>query len=166
MKIKQGTWSVLFGCHSIIHSILVTISWMKLYKRPPNYWQLFCIFIHDIGHWGKDYLDDLEQKRQHWQLGAEIARRLFGDKAFRLVAGHVEYSGYPESLLLKPDKYSMAIAPKWWLFTNLIVEPKIRNISMSRWEHLSSFRREVRKNISEGKYISSHDIYLEQDKRL
>lgn len=163
---KQGSWSVLLGCHSLFHSMLVIIAWVKLYKRLPNWWQFVCILLHDIGHWGKDYLDDLKQKRQHWILGAEIAGKLFGDKGFKLVAGHDKYSGYPESLLLKPDKYAWAIAPKWWLLTNLIIEPKIRNNGMSRWEHLSSFRREVRKNIAAGSFLSAHDIYLEQKERL
>ena len=163
---KQGSWSVLFGCHSSIHSILVIIAWVKLYKRFPRPWELICIFIHDIGHWGKDYLDDIEQKRQHWELGAKIAGRLFGNKGFLFVAGHDFYSGHPNSPLLKPDKYSFYIAPKLWLFSNLLVEPKIRNNGMGRWEHVSAFRWEARRKIDAGIYESSHDIFIEQKKIL
>jgi len=166
LRVRQGTWSVLLGCHSAFHSALVILAWVKLYRRFPNRWELGCILLHDIGHWGKDYLDNLEEKRHHWELGARIAGKFFGDKGFKLVAGHDHYSSYPESLLLKPDKYAFYIAPKWWLFTNLLVEPKIRNNGMGRWEHLSAFRREVRKNIDAGNYLSSHDVFMEQKERL
>ena len=163
---KQGTWSVLFGCHSVLHSFLVLIAWVKLYKRPPRPWEFVCIFIHDIGHWGKDYLDDIEQKRQHWELGAKLAGRLFGSKGFQLVAGHDVYSGHPESTLMKPDKYAFYIAPRLWLLTNLFVEPKIITNGMGRWEHVSAFKREVRSNIDAGIYKSTHDIFMKQKELL
>lgn len=69
----QGTVSILFGCHSPIHSVLVLMSWKKLYRHWPRWWQIVCIFLHDIGHWGLDYLDDVNQKNKHWELGARIA---------------------------------------------------------------------------------------------
>ena len=163
---KQGTWSVLLGCHSAFHSMLVLIAWVKLYGSLPSWWELVCIVIHDIGHWGKNYLDDLEQKRQHWELGAKLAKRLLGDRGFLLVAGHDWYSGHPESRLLKPDKYAFYIAPKLWLFTNLLVEPKIRSNGMGRWEHVNAFRKVVRKKIDAGIYQSSHDVFLGQKEML
>ena len=95
-----------------------------------------------------------------------LAKRLFGDKGFLLVAGHNKYSGYPKSLLFKADKFAFYIAPKWWLFINLLVEPKLRTNGMGRWKHLTAFRREVRKNIDAGNYLSSHDVFLEQKERL
>ncbi|KKN34695.1 hypothetical protein LCGC14_0791220 [marine sediment metagenome] len=163
---KQGSWSVLFGCHSWFHCILVLIAWVRYYRKLPTWREIICIFIHDIGHWGKDYLDDPELKHQHWELGALLAERLFGDKGFKLVAGHDHYSGYPESKLLKPDKISFAIAPKWWLYSNLLVEPKIRSNGMGRWEHVSAFKRTVRANVIAGNYMSNHDVFLEQKERL
>jgi len=160
---RQGTVSVLVGCHSVIHSMLVIIAWKHLYGKFPSWWEFGCIFLHDLGHWGKDYLDDIEQKRQHWKLGADIAEKLFGEKGFNLVAGHDGYSGYPESKLLKPDKYSFLIAPRLWLLSNLFAEPKIRTNNFSRWEHLKRFQEEVRKSIESGQFRSSHDIREEQE---
>src|SRR3990167_6280834 len=114
MRIKQGTASWFFGCHSLIHSILVLISWIKLYGKFPEFWEICCIFFHDIGHINLDYLDNFEEKKVHWKLGADIAMALFGWKGYDLVAGHCHYSGAEESKLYKPDKYSWHIAPVWW----------------------------------------------------
>jgi predicted HD phosphohydrolase len=69
----QGTISILFGCHSVIHSYYVLRAWKILYKTYPEPWQAICIFLHDIGHYGLNYLDDYEQKKIHWIKGAEIA---------------------------------------------------------------------------------------------
>lgn len=159
---KQGTISVLFGCHSVLHSICVARAWRKLYGRLPAPWEAVCILLHDVGHWGKDYLDDVEQKKQHWILGARIAGRLFGPKGYELVAGHCTYSGVPASPMLKADKYSYLVTPRWYLITNLVVEPKIRNNGMTRGEHVDNFLREVRDNIESERWGSTHDIYLKQ----
>src|SRR3990172_13355264 len=98
---KQGTISVTVGCHSLVHSLLVWLSWVRLYRKLPSFRQGVCIAIHDIGHWGKDYLDDVEAKREHWILGARIAGKLFGDKYYAFCAGHDAYSGYARSELYK-----------------------------------------------------------------
>ncbi len=63
---KQGTVSVLFGCHSIIHSMIVIVAWVKWYGHWPEFWQIICILLHDIGHWGKQYLDNYEEKKNEW----------------------------------------------------------------------------------------------------
>ncbi len=86
-KMQQGTVSVLFGCHSPIHSVVVLVAWHKLYHRWPKFWQIVCIFIHDIGHWGTMYLDNPEEKERHSVLGAEVARNLFGDKGYEFCLG-------------------------------------------------------------------------------
>lgn len=161
---RQGTVSILFGCHSILHSIFVLLAWRKLYNRWPEPWQVICIFLHDIGHWGTNYLDNLDEKKSHWRLGARISLNLFGLKGWKLVAGHCIYSGEPKSELYKPDKYAFLIAPKWWLYTNLIFEPKIKRVGISRWKHLKMFQEEVKKSIETGIFKSNHDIYLEQEK--
>ena len=114
MKIKQGTWSVLLGCYSPIHSLLVFIAWIKLYHSLPSWWQVICILIHDIGHWGKDYLDDYEEKKKHGELGAKIAKWLFGQKGYDLVIGHNLYTEVSKSALHDPDKYSWTLAPIWY----------------------------------------------------
>ena len=81
---KQGTLSVLFGCHSFVHCTIVLMEWIKLYHRMPKLWQIACIYLHDIGHWGKDYLDDYELKKHHHELGAKVCRYLFGQKGKQL----------------------------------------------------------------------------------
>ena len=122
---KQGTVSILFGCHSPIHSLVVLAAWGKLYHQLPSWWEIGCIFLHDIGHWGKDYLDDYELKKHHHKLGTKVCGRLFGKKGFDLVTGHNAYDGQSRSKLYQPDKFSWIIAPSWWMWTNTVFEPKL-----------------------------------------
>lgn len=158
---KQGTVSVLIGSHSIGHSVLVYISWCKLYHKPPCLYETVCIALHDVGHWGKNYLDDEAAKREHWKLGARIAGKIFGQKGFDLIAGHDRYSGYQESKLLKPDKYSWHIAPYWWLWWNNIIEPRIKQ-GMGNREAILDFRKWVKHNVESGEYRATHDAYIER----
>ncbi len=158
---KQGTISVLFGCHSIVHSFWVTLSWRKLYKGWPSLKELICILVHDTGHWGKDYLENLEQKRAHWELGAKMAGRLFGNKGYELCAGHCEYSGFPKSKLYKADKYASYIAPFWWQIMNTIFEPKLR-MGYSHRKAVELFQAQVKESIESGEYRNTHEIYLER----
>jgi hypothetical protein len=158
---KQGTISIIFGCHSIVHSYFVFRSWKKIYNKYPSIWELICILIHDWGHFGLQYLDDIEQKKRHWILGAKIAKYLFGDKGFNLCAGHCEYSGYPLSKLYKPDKMSQ-LHPYLWSFIYQAFEPKLTTGFPSKkksWEH---WQNQVRKSIESGVYRGSHEMYLER----
>jgi len=159
---KQGTVSVLLGCHSPIHSLIVIVAWWKLYHYPPNWWQIVCILIHDIGHWGKDYLDDYELKKKHGELGAKVAKFLFGQKGYDLVAGHNPYEGSPRSKLFKPDKYSWVIAPTWWMVTNTLFESKLQRKGSSRLESATMFKEAMRENMKTGFEKKGHEIYLEQ----
>ena len=159
---RQGTISVICGVHSPMHSILVLLAWRKLYGKWPKPWQIVCIFIHDIGHWGKDYLDDPEQKALHWRLGVRIAKKLFGSKGALLILGHTA-TGAHISALYRPDKYSWHIAPRWWLWWNCIVEPKIA-MGYRRWEAINRFKEQVRQSIESGEYRSTHEMYLERCK--
>lgn len=155
---KQGTISVLFGCHSIVHSWLVIRSWKILYSKWPKPWQIICILLHDIGHWGKNYLSSAEEKRRHWVLGAMVARKLFGRKGFYLCIGHTMLST-PDITMHKPDKYSYYIAPTWWLWTNCIFEPKLR-MGYSIKEAVKRFRKQVANSIESGAYTDTHEHYL------
>ncbi len=158
----QGTISILFGCHSIVHSFLVLLSWRKLYGRWPKRWQVGCIFIHDIGHLGLNYLDDQEQKRRHWQLGAYLGLGLWGWDAWSLCAGHQKAGGFiSESLLYRPDKYSWYIAPRWWIWFNTLVEPKTR-MGYGRWEAVKRFKEQVRQSIESGEYRETHQMFIER----
>lgn len=159
---KQGTVSVLLGCHSPIHSFIVLIAWRKLYGRFPKLWQVVCIFLHDIGHWGKDYLDDYEAKKQHGILGARIAKKLFGQKGYDLIVGHNPYNDMPRSALFEPDKYSQVIAPLWWLITNTWFEPKLQRKGSTRRESAIMFKGAMKDNMKSGYKEQGHDIYLRQ----
>lgn len=159
---KQGTVSVLFGCHSPVHSLMVLIAWRKLYRRWPAFWQLVCIFLHDIGHWGKDYLDNYEEKQAHGILGAQIAGKLFGKKGYDLCAGHNMYQGAPKSELHDPDKYSWVIAPVWWMTSNAYFEPKLQRKGSTKRESAVMFKEAMRKNGEAGWPEQGHSIYLKQ----
>ncbi len=159
---KQGTMSVLFGCHSIIHSMMVLIAWRKHYGTYPRFWQILCILLHDIGHWGKNYLDNYEEKKKHSLLGASIAWTLFGDKGYDLIAGHNEYNGHPRSELYWPDKYSWVIAPLWWMESNTFAEPKLIRKNCTRKESAVMFKEAMIKNMKGDFQEQGHDIYLKQ----
>jgi hypothetical protein len=138
---------------------LVIIAWKKLYERWPTWREAVCIFFHDIGHIGLNYLDDFEQKKTHWKLGARICWRLFGDWGYWMVAGHCKYSNCMKSLLWKPDKYSYVIAPVWWEYWNALVEPKLRGDDSIR-EHVRKFRENVAQNYKRGYELDTHEIHL------
>ena len=159
---KQGTISVLFGCHSIIHSAVVILTWKAIHKTWPNYWEFGCILLHDIGHWGKDYLDNYEEKKRHAELGAKVARVLFGEKGFDLVAGHNAYNGQSRSKLYEPDKASWLKAPYWWLMTNEFIEPKLVRPGSTRKESINMFREAIAANARNGYAQQGHEIYLKQ----
>lgn len=118
MRIAEGSKSILFGSHSIIHSLFVLIAWYKLYRRRPKGWQLICIFIHDIGYFGMNHISNKSNKG-HSLLGARIGKGLFGQKAFDFIAGHsrkdAEELNLPLSKLEAPDDYSWIITPMWIL---------------------------------------------------
>lgn len=172
--VKQGTISVLFGCHSIIHSLLVIRSWKILYGSYPKSWEIICIFLHDIGHWGKDYLSDYEQKKEHWKLGTNVAYQLFGVKGYLLTAGHCEFSQinireqhHPNrSRLYNPDKYSWYIAPTWWLYSNVLVEPQLQIGYETVMEAVREFQKQVKESIESGEYKVTHQIYLDLKERM
>ena len=159
---KQGTWSVLLGCHSPIHSIVVIVAWKKLYRRFPNWWQTICIFLHDIGHWGKDYLDDYEMKKTHGELGARVAGKLFGQKGYNLIIGHNPYNGSPKSELHDPDKYSWVIAPVWWMMSNCVFEPKLQRKGNTNRQSAIMFKEAMKENWKTGFRELGHDIYMKQ----
>jgi len=114
-----GTKSLLFGVHQFVwHPVTVYIAWIVLYKRFPTFKETVCIIIHDWGYWGKVNMDDKEGET-HPELGAKIARALFGWQYFKLCLHHsrhyVRASGQQPSLLCWADKYSIVFDP-WWLY--------------------------------------------------
>jgi len=153
----EGTISYLIGCHSfLIHPLCVLVAWHKEYRRWPKFWELVCIFLHDIGHIGKQYLSDPKQKAGHWILGARIAGKLFGLKGFLMVAGHSKGTGYPRSALYVPDKRSWLEAPYWWLWLNYRAERFGPGITDPK-----EWKRVVAENARNGYAKGSHQLYLE-----
>jgi len=123
---KEGTKSVLFGCHSFIHSFYVLKAWTILHKEWPNWWQIICIMIHDIGYLGKNYLSNKEEYKMHWFLGARLAGELFGKKGFDFVASHTKNPWVPLDPKFKAaDRFSWVIASDYWLNWNKWVEKYI-----------------------------------------
>ena len=159
---KQGTMSILFGCHSQVHSLMVYIAWVRIYHRLPNPAETVCIILHDIGHYGKNYLDNYEEKKHHAELGAKVAGWLLGDKARQLVAGHNAYNGEQRSKLYEPDKHSWLISPVWWMITNTYFEPKLIRRGSTRKESALMFKEAMRENYKTGWQKQGHDIYIEQ----
>ncbi len=152
----EGTKSYLFGCHQfLIHPIIVVIAWKKHFGYMPRLWELVCILLHDVGHIGKDYLSDYEQKKIHWVLGARIALKLFSGKGFVLIAGHTKQSEWPRSKLFYADKYSWVIAPVWWLRLSDKVEKFEKQRTLETW------RRLVKENWEANCPKGNHEIYLE-----
>lgn len=154
--VSQGTISILIGCHSFPHALFVIKAWRKIHKRWPKPWELFSILIHDIGHLGLNYLDDIDQKAQHWELGACIARAFVGQKGYDLVAGHSTSSKLPRSDLYLPDKISWAITPTWFLVLNAIAEPDLKR-GASIMPHVRQFQEWVRKNMEREEPRETHN---------
>ena len=164
--ISQGTISVLVGCHSPIHSILVLMAWYKLYRIWPKPWQIVCIFLHDIGHWGLNYLDDYEQKKSHWGRSAITACKLFGSEGFIFVAAHDTNSifQYNEHPLYRSDKYSWSIAPYWWMCWDCIVEPKLKT-EKTIHQSVKLFQNQVKKSMMAGNFAETHSFYINRCKK-
>ena len=158
--ISQGTISWLVGAHSIIHSYYVVKAWKHLYGCYPAFWQLVCIFFHDIGYWGMNYADN-KSNAGHAELGAKICGFLFGEKGRLLVLGHsaqaVKKHGISYSWLEAPDDYSWILASTTWMSWNMLVEPYLHD--PEEWKLL------VKRNWESGntRMRDSTQLYLNYD---
>lgn len=125
LQLAEGTKSVLFGAHSPIHSFYVTLAWKQLYGTWPSLQELVCIWLHDLGYIGKNYITN-KSNAGHADLGAWIAYKLFDYCGWCLVMGHSSEAQkkwcIDESKLALPDDWSWAIAPLWWMRWNKWVE--------------------------------------------
>lgn len=153
---KEGTKSILFGSHSVIHSILVIIAWKKIYRTIPSFKEIVCIFLHDIGYFGTNHLSN-KTNLGHAELGAKVAHWLFDKKGTKyrdLILGHSltackKYNIEP-SLLERPDEYSFIIAPMWWMKLNHKIEKF--DIPAEVW------KKEVTKNFYSSKRVSGTEL--------
>lgn len=159
----EGTISVLYGTHSIIHIYYVIRSWIILYKKWPSFSELICIILHDVGHIGKNYLSNYDKKKEHWRLGAYIAFILFGFDKYYLLKGHCpSQSGHHiNKKLFKADKYSWYIAHRWFHYWYCISEPKITKGRPYK-QCVDKFYAIVKDSIENNKYIETHNIFLDR----
>jgi len=152
----QGTKSFLFGCHQfLLHPYFIIKAWKWWYGRYPYWKEIVCILIHDIGICGRQYLDG-DNKKGHWQRGALLAYRLFGDGYMRLCTGHTDESGFIRSMLFIPDKISYLFCPVIWLKWCTFLERFNERSSISALQ----WRRMVRENMLKGFPLDNHQIYL------
>lgn len=163
---REGTKSVLFGCHNpILHGIFVLMAWRLEYKSWPKWWELIGIFLHDIGVWGRQYLSDDKAKIGHWRLGASwtsvIVAYLHGPSkdAYLFVAGHCpKESGAIKSKLWKPDKRVWIVAPMCLLWWNYWIEWSGNGIGVTKppiWKKL------VDENLKKSEPIGNHELYIQ-----
>ena len=113
---KLGTKSLLFGVHQFAwHPFTVWLAWVRLYREFPTWRECVCIVVHDWGYWGCSNMDG-EEGRNHTELGARIAGRLFGPKYYELVKYHSRHLSRVHqrgpSKLCWPDKFSMIYDPQ------------------------------------------------------
>lgn len=112
---RLGTKSILFGAHQfLIHPICLAFAWTKLYGFPKQRQLWVAFFIHDIGYWGKPYMDDALGET-HPEVGAKVMRYLFGDAWGEFTLLHSRYYakrlGKPVSQLCIADKLATCYMP-------------------------------------------------------
>jgi hypothetical protein len=171
--VKEGTKSILFGCHNpLFHGTWVLLAWKLEYKAWPRWWELLGIYLHDIGVWNRQYLSNNTAKIGHWELGAvwgaEIVLFLhrlwpkFGLKSgagevFTFMAGHCpEESQYKPSKLMRADKRSHLLEPKWWQYWTYWLEFK----KFPNGPDPRQWRQAVRENLKRQRPIGNHELYI------
>ena len=151
---REGLISYLFGCHQFfLHPFFVLIAWRQRFGFWPKPWEAVCIFLHDIGIVGKNYLSD--HKAGHWKLGARLARRLFGMKGWDLCAGHTTESGRPLSKLFWADKGSRLLEPELLQWCHYFVE----RFGVHQAAKPKQWKAAVRRNLERDDPLGSHDLF-------
>lgn len=116
-----GTKSLLFGGHCIlIHPFFVALAWHKLYGFPfnPKLWLAF--FVHDLGYWGRERLDD-QDGELHPELGAQIMHKICDKDGsnhwYNFSLYHSRFYAKRDnanpSRLCWADKYALCLTPIW-----------------------------------------------------
>ena len=164
----EGTKSYLIGCHQFFwHPLWVLMAWRLEYKSWPKWWEIICIFLHDVGICGREYLSDDSAKRGHWKMGADLSEiiicRITGDcrlsfHADFLCGGHApKESGYSESRLFRPDKRSHLVCPKWLQWWQHWVEFDKAGIKVTT---PPVWRKLVAENLKRKNPTGSHELYI------
>lgn len=160
----EGTKSLLIGCHNFfIHPLMVIKAWRWWFGVWPNPWQIICIFIHDIGLAGRQYLSDHTAKKGHWILGANISYILFGWKGYYFCSGHTPESNHPRSDLWYADKLSWVIAPLWWMWANYYLDVSRDGTRVS---NPHQFKVWIARNFVSQNHFGAHELYLRETATL
>lgn len=114
---KVGTRSVLYGVHAFwFHPFTVLLACIKL-DGIPNWKEIVCIFLHDLGYFGKNEMDGPEGET-HPDVGAKIAGRLFGKEYHDLCLYHSRTTAkkycVDPSKMCWWDKLSILYDPSWF----------------------------------------------------
>jgi len=168
----EGTRSLFFGCHQfLLHPLWVIIAWRLEYKTFPKWWEIICIFLHDIGICQRQYLSDDRAKVGHWRLGSDLSGEIVGRltnwrgemwyKAVCLCAGHCpEESTFSESKLSRADKRSWLVAPMWWLWWNWWVEWHGKGFGTTLYSATAGWKKVVAENLRSESPVGGHELYL------
>lgn len=124
-----GTRSLLFGVHQFLwHPLTVGRAWRALVGRWPSWREWICIFLHDVGYWGKPNIDGPEGRR-HPEVGAKLVGKLLGPAWAEFTILHSrEYAkilGKKPSLLCWADKYSIQFDPIWFYIFRSIASEEV-----------------------------------------
>ena len=138
---QVGTKSILFGVHNFLwHPFTVILAWIELYGLP-NWKELVCIFIHDIGYWGKPNMDGKEGEH-HPEWAASWAKNWLdkNDSPWMLTDDYWIYYnlcllhsrtcakryGAEPSKLCWADKLSCKYDPWWFYLPRAILSGEIK----------------------------------------
>lgn len=168
---KVGTKSVLFGAHCFfLHPWFVAWAWWKLYRFPwdPRLWVAF--FVHDLGYWGMEEMDDEKGEMHPWP-GALVMSRLFDRGGLskphratirlevveglgpwgRLSLLHSRFLskryGRKPSRLCMADKLAIALTPAWLYIPMASATGEIR-------EYMAKAKSRNLVNSRDGKYAT------------
>lgn len=136
-----GTKSLLFGVHQFVwHPITVLLAWIELYGFP-NWKEIVCIIIHDIGYWGSPNMDGPEGEK-HPEYGAYLAKSLLdkNDPPYMLTEEYWIYyylclyhsryyanrNGDTPSKLCWADKLSCKFDPWWFYLPRAVLSGEIK----------------------------------------
>ena len=156
---KEGTKSYLLGCHQfLLHPFWTLIAWRSIYGSWPKMWEIVCIFLHDVGIIGRQYLSNDNAKVMHWYLGALIAEGYFGKKGYDFVAGHYPSgSNLPKSKLWLADKRSCLVSPMFFGWIDYWMEFRHTKNKSSK---PPIWRKLVAENLRTERPIDGHELYI------
>ena len=139
--ISAGTKSLLFGVHQFLyHPLTVGLAWRKLFGVWPTRREWVCIFVHDIGYFGKPNMDGPEG-RTHPEAGADIAGYLLGTHYGNFTLYHSReyaklYGNEGPSLLAWADKYCVCVEPRWFYLLRARLSGEIKEYKANAPEHV------------------------------